>query len=285
MEYWDAYDDKRKKLGHDLIRDKSKISDGEYHIVEEVWIINSKGEILLTQRSKYKEDYPLLWECTAGSIVKGESTIEGALREVKEEIGLELDIKDLIHFGNKVDDTHHAIVDKWVVRKDILLSDLKFADGEVQDAKFVSKEEFEVMMNQGKIRDIFYYMVSMYDEITSVKQRATYDFLGKEVEVEIDRKKGSSHPKYPEMIYPINYGFVPGTISGDGEEIDTYIIDQQEPLEHFVGKCIGIIQRVNDEDDKLIIVDKNNNKKYTTDEIKEIVDFQEKYFSNIIILI
>lgn len=284
MEYWDAYDEKRKKLGYDLIRGEA-LKDGEYHIVEEIWIINTKGEILLTQRSKFKEDYPLLWECTAGSIIKGESSVEGALREVREEIGLELDVTDLIHFGNKVDNTHHAIVDKWVIRKDIEISELKFADGEVQDAKYITKEEFEVMMNQGKIRDIFYYMVSMYDEITSEKQRYSYDFLGKEVNVEIDRPMGSSHPKHPDMIYPINYGYVPGTVSGDGEELDVYVIDSKKPLENFVGKCIGIVQRVNDEDDKLIVVDVNNNKKYTEDEVKEIIDFQEKYFSSLVILI
>ena len=157
MEYWDAYNENRKKLGYDLIRDVSVFKENEYHIVEEIWIINSKGEILLTQRSKNKKSNPLKWECTAGSILKGETSYQGALRELKEEIGLNLNLKDLIYFGNKVDKTHHAIVDKWVVRKDINLSDLVFSDGEVQDAKYVTKEEFERMLENGEIRDIFYY--------------------------------------------------------------------------------------------------------------------------------
>lgn len=285
MEYWDAYNENRKKLGYDLIRDVSVFKENEYHIVEEIWIINSKGEILLTQRSKNKKSNPLKWECTAGSILKGETSYQGALRELKEEIGLNLNLKDLIYFGNKVDKTHHAIVDKWVVRKDINLSDLVFSDGEVQDAKYVTKEEFERMLENGEIRDIFYYMVNMYEKIVSVEQRESYNFLGKEVEVVFDRKMGTHHPKYDDMIYELNYGYVPNTKSSDGEEIDVYQIDSKIPLETFKGKCIGIIQRINDEDDKLIVVDINNNKKYTEDDIVKIVNFAEKYFSSMIILI
>lgn len=285
MEYWDAYNDKRKKLGYDLIRDISKFKENEYHIVEEIWIINSRGEILITQRSKNKDTNPLKWECTAGSVLKGETTYEGALRELKEELGLEMKIEDLIYFGNKVDKTHHAIVDKWVIKKDIKISDLKFIDGEVQDAKYVTKDEFEKMMNKGNIRDIFYYMVTLYDEIVNTKQRESYKFLEKEIDVIIDRKMGDSHPEYDDMKYPINYGYVPNTISSDGKELDVYIIDSKKPLETFRGKCIGIIQRINDEDDKLIVVDINNNKKYTEDEVLDIVNFQEQYFSSMAILI
>ena len=63
------------------------------------------------------------------------------------------------------------------------------------------------------------------------------NYLGKEVEVIIDRKLGSSHPKY-DMIYPINYGYVPNTISGDGEELDCYILGVDKPLNRFKGECI-----------------------------------------------
>ena len=76
MEYWDAYNENRKKLGYDLIRDVSVFKENEYHIVEEIWIINSKGEILLTQRSKNKKSNPLKWECTAGSRTKRRNWIK-----------------------------------------------------------------------------------------------------------------------------------------------------------------------------------------------------------------
>lgn len=80
-------------------------------------------------------------------------------------------------------------------------------------------------------------------------------YLNKTLEIKIDRPMGSKHPKHG-FIYPVNYGYVPNTVSGDGEELDAYVLGVYEPLENFVGKCIAIIHRTNDNDDKLIIVPK-----------------------------
>ena len=74
------------------------------------------------------------------------------------------------------------------------------------------------------------------------------DYIGKIVDVMIDRKLGDKHPKYG-FIYPVNYGYIPNTISGDGEELDAYVLGEFEPLETFSGKCIAIIHRTNDDDD------------------------------------
>lgn len=106
------------------------------------------------------------------------------------------------------------------------------------------------------------------------------EYLNKMIKVKIDRKLGSKHPKY-DFIYPVNYGYVPNTISGDGEELDCYVLGVYEAIEDFEGMCIAIIHRVNDNDDKLIIVPKNKN--YTNDEIEELVEFQEKFFEHILI--
>ena len=102
-------------------------------------------------------------------------------------------------------------------------------------------------------------------------------YLNKVVKVKIDRQLGSKHPKY-EYIYPINYGYVPNTISGDGEALDCYILGVFEPVLEFEGKCIAIIQRTNDNDDKLIIVPKDKN--YSDDAIEALVEFQERYFEH-----
>ena len=107
------------------------------------------------------------------------------------------------------------------------------------------------------------------------------NFLNKIVKVKIDRPLGSKHPKYENLIYPVNYGYVPNTISGDGEEIDCYILGTFEPLENFTGKCIAIIHRINDNDDKLIVVPEGKN--YSNAEIKALTEFQEKYFESEII--
>lgn len=106
------------------------------------------------------------------------------------------------------------------------------------------------------------------------------DYIGKILNVKIDRPFGSKHPKH-EFINPVNYGYVPDTISGDGEELDCYILGVFEPLESFKGKCIAVIHRTNDNDDKLIIVPED--KKYTDDAIEALIEFQERFFEHIII--
>lgn len=105
-------------------------------------------------------------------------------------------------------------------------------------------------------------------------------YLNKTVTAKIDRQMGSKHPKHG-FIYPVNYGYIPNTISGDGEELDCYILGIHEPLETFTGKCIAIIHRTNDNDDKLIIVPED--KKFTDGEIRVLTDFQEKFFESKII--
>ena len=106
------------------------------------------------------------------------------------------------------------------------------------------------------------------------------EYLNKVLEIKVDRPMGSKHPKHG-FIYPVNYGYVPNTISGDGEELDAYVLGVYEPLDTFTGKCIAIIHRTNDNDDKLIIVPEN--KIFTNDEINVLTDFQEQYFENIIL--
>ena len=104
------------------------------------------------------------------------------------------------------------------------------------------------------------------------------DFLGKRVLVKIDRPFGSKHPK-KEFIYPINYGYIPNTISGDGEELDAYVLGVFEPVEEYEGNVIAIIHRTNDNDDKLVV----SNKEYTDDQIRALTEFQEAYFESVII--
>ena len=106
------------------------------------------------------------------------------------------------------------------------------------------------------------------------------DYLGKKVIVKIDRPLGTNHPTH-DFLYPLNYGYIPNTISADGEELDAYVLDVSEPLEEFEGECIAIIHRTNDDDDKLIIVPIGHN--LTDKEIFDSVKFQEQYFESIII--
>jgi len=105
------------------------------------------------------------------------------------------------------------------------------------------------------------------------------NFLDKEVDVIIDRPLGSKHPKH-EMIYRVNYGFVPEVMAPDGEELDVYYLFDQ-PVENARGTCIAIVHRSEDDDDKLVVVPPG--RQYSDEEIEAQVNFQEKYFKHEII--
>ncbi len=106
------------------------------------------------------------------------------------------------------------------------------------------------------------------------------DYLGKIIKIKIDRPFGTKHPKHG-FIYPVNYGYVPNTVSGDGEELDAYLLGVFNPVEEYEGECIAIIHRTNDDDDKLVIAPIG--KHYSNDAIEALTEFQEQYFKHIII--
>lgn len=106
------------------------------------------------------------------------------------------------------------------------------------------------------------------------------EYLGKTVKVEIDRPFGSKHPKHG-FIYPVNYGYIPNTISGDGEELDAYVLGEFSPLTTFTGVVKAIIHRTNDDDDKLVVMSADKN--YNDDQIRALTEFQERFFASEII--
>jgi len=108
----------------------------------------------------------------------------------------------------------------------------------------------------------------------------TTTYIGKIVKVIIDRPKGSKHPKFG-FEYPVNYGYIPFTQSGDGEELDAYVLAVDKPLQEYAGRCIGVIHRTDDDDDKLIVVPENTD--LTDEEIETQTAFQEKWFKHVLL--
>ncbi len=108
---------------------------------------------------------------------------------------------------------------------------------------------------------------------------SAFDYLQKTLVVQIDRPFGSRHPRHG-YIYPLNYGFVPGTLSPDGAELDAYVLGVFEPLTDFVGEYIAVIHRTNDDDDKLVVTPAG--KAYSDDQIIALTEFQEQFFSSLI---
>lgn len=104
--------------------------------------------------------------------------------------------------------------------------------------------------------------------------------LGRTVTVQIDRPLGSAHPRHPDLVYPVNYGFLPGVTGGDGEEQDVYVLGVDVPLAAFTGTIIAILRRADDCEDKLVAAPAGM--RFGTDEIEAALWFQEQYFSHTI---
>lgn len=102
-------------------------------------------------------------------------------------------------------------------------------------------------------------------------------YLGKTVRIKIDRPIGYVHKKPGKtLVYPINYGYIPGVLGGDGEELDVYLLGVDEPVEEFEGRIIGIVYRQNDVEDKLIMAPAGA--AFDKKTIEKQIDFQEKYY-------
>lgn len=104
------------------------------------------------------------------------------------------------------------------------------------------------------------------------------NFLGQTVSVSIDRPLGSRHPSWQDLVYPVNYGFVPHVPGGDGEELDAYLLGVDVPLTEYTGRVIGVVCRENDGEDKLVVAPEGVI--LTQNEIAEQVYFQERYFKS-----
>ncbi|MBN1668355.1 MAG: inorganic diphosphatase [Anaerolineales bacterium] len=105
-------------------------------------------------------------------------------------------------------------------------------------------------------------------------------FLDSILTAHIDRPLGSRHPQH-DFIYPLNYGYLPGVRGADGEDLDVYVLGVFEPLETFTGRCIAVLQRLDDEDDKLILAPVGVD--YSADQIRALVEFQERFFHSRIV--
>lgn len=100
--------------------------------------------------------------------------------------------------------------------------------------------------------------------------------LGKRVHVVVDRPLGSTHPEHSDIVYEVNYGYVPGFVGGDGEEQDAYVLGVDMPVTEFDGIVTAVIHRLNDVEDKWVVV--SNGVELSDDEIISRTHFQERYF-------
>lgn len=162
MEKIDLYNSNKQKLSKTFIRGQDKLLENEYYLLEQAWIINNKNEVLLTQRN-FNKSYGGMWEAITGHVKFSETDLEGIQREISEEIGLNIEKNELRFFKSFI--CNQAIIDVWIIKKDVNLKDLSLKNDEVINAKFVSILEFKTMLNTNKIISNLSYFLDIYDKI------------------------------------------------------------------------------------------------------------------------
>ena len=142
-EKWDIYDSKRRKTGKTIERKNyQKLKQGEYHIVVTGIILNSENQILISKRAKHKK-FGEMWECNGGSILAGETSLEGIIRELKEELGIQFSEGEAIYLKEIRSDKKPAdFKDLWLFKRDIKDQEITFPDCEATDFMWVTIEKF-----------------------------------------------------------------------------------------------------------------------------------------------
>ena len=171
MELVDIYNNKHEKLNY--TKNRKELIEGEFRLSCFVWVVNENNQILVQQRTSNTKKMPNMWGTTAGGVLAGETSLEGTLRELKEELGIEATKDELEFIGSnkRIND----YVEVWLYKKNINLNELKLDPTEVQDAKWVSIKEFETMLSDGIGINSGYDIFKMYYEQFYNKH---YEILG-----------------------------------------------------------------------------------------------------------
>ena len=155
MEQWDLYNERREPVGRTHIRG-DEIPQGCYHLVVHVWIRNGNGKYLISQRSADRPTLPLKWECVGGSVLKGETSLAGALRETIEEVGVPLSPENGKRVFSVVRDTVNGvrfadILDVWLFQYNGPITLENALTKEVAQSVWMSKAQIKNLFDRGEL--------------------------------------------------------------------------------------------------------------------------------------
>lgn len=156
MELWDLYTEDRKLTGEEHIRGE-QLPDNRYHLVVHVWIVNKDGKYLMSQRDVSRPTFPLMWECVGGSVLKGETSLQGAVREVKEEVGVVLVPETGKLICSEIRRKFKDIKDVWLFHYDGEVNLADATEKEVADVKWMSPAEIQDLLADGKLVNTLSY--------------------------------------------------------------------------------------------------------------------------------
>lgn len=143
QEWWDIYDINEHKIGQCQRGDNLNV--GQYHLVVNAFIFDLDVKVLLQQRSFEKITGPGVWECSVGgSVLVGEDVMQAMVREIKEELGLDIGINQLSKFDHRID---ASWIEYWfLVQSSFTLADVTIQAEEVAQAKLVSLNTAQQMI-------------------------------------------------------------------------------------------------------------------------------------------
>jgi 8-oxo-dGTP diphosphatase len=166
-EVWDAYDKDGNKLGFEQFRDEP-IPEGVYHIVVEIYTLTENNEVLITQRHQSKP-WALKWEITGGSIMKGETPEQGAIRELKEETGIDVMDSDLNFVYSYIYKNVPSIYKCFVVFINKEKTKIQLQEGETIDYRYIPYNEFKQFIKTDNyvdwVRERFCIHEKLFDTI------------------------------------------------------------------------------------------------------------------------
>lgn len=142
VEIWDLYDESRRLTGKTMERGGKK-EKGYYHLVVDIFFLNSKGETLLQLRSKEKKNHPDAWCCTGGAAVQGEDSKIACIRECEEELGFTPDMANARILYTETSCEGCYIQDNYLIYQDMPVEKMKFQPEEVQDALWILPEKIK----------------------------------------------------------------------------------------------------------------------------------------------
>lgn len=257
--------------------------------------------------------YPFFWETVGGSVLQGETSIEGAVREVKEEVGITLSPESGQLAFTKIRDTVNGekfrdILDVWVFYYDGEADLTAATTKEVAECKWLRSDQiYDLFQEQKLVPTLDYFFSAFSGPIPHYR-----DIIGKWVSGKVDRPLGmhradaavsvkmtddvtlsektdAAAPSHradmtdtvapsqkADMVYAVNYGYIDGVKAADGEEQDAYIFGTEEPLTTFEGKVIKVYHRFNDIEDKWIV--SLTGEDIPDEKILGDIAFQEQYF-------
>ena len=170
MEKWDILNADGTPTGKTTLRGRCNLKQGEYHLVVHIWIVSSRGELLIQRRSDDKKLMPGEWAATGGAAIAGEDSYTAANRELYEELGIPSNKQTLKKMARIK--RRNSLLDIWLVNTDVEIQKLRLQQNEVAEAKWISREDFEKMIKDGKFhnygKEYFDTVFEKIDELMGV---------------------------------------------------------------------------------------------------------------------